>query len=96
MFFHVDLTRVTGKQEFLDAAGKALQFPEYFGSNWDAFEECITDMSWHRADGFVLLFEGWGAFAGSAPAETDIARSILQDASRYWEEQGSRFFAVLT
>ena len=25
---------------------KALAFPDYFGWNWDAFDECITDLSW--------------------------------------------------
>ena len=25
---------------------KALSFPDYFGWNWDAFDECITDLSW--------------------------------------------------
>jgi len=25
---------------------KALSFPDYFGWNWDAFDECIKDLSW--------------------------------------------------
>jgi hypothetical protein len=33
----------------------ALQFPDYFGENWDAFDECITDLEWLPADGYVLL-----------------------------------------
>lgn len=26
-----------------------LSFPEYFGWNWDAFHDCITDLSWFDA-----------------------------------------------
>jgi len=33
----------------------AFQFPYYFGNNWDAFEECIGDLSWLPAKGYVAV-----------------------------------------
>ena len=41
--FHLNLAGVNEKVGFLSAAAKALQFPSHFGSNWDAFEDCLTD-----------------------------------------------------
>jgi hypothetical protein len=35
--------------------GAALQFPYYFGENWNAFDECIKDLSWLNASGYVLI-----------------------------------------
>lgn len=32
----------------------ALQFPSYFGGNWDAFDECISDLEWLPGDGYIL------------------------------------------
>lgn len=33
------------------------KFPNYFGYNWPAFDECINDLSWLPADGYVVLID---------------------------------------
>lgn len=33
----------------------ALQFPYYFGHNWDAFDECITDLEWLPGSCYVFV-----------------------------------------
>ncbi|MEJ7652228.1 MAG: barstar family protein [Chloroflexia bacterium] len=33
----------------------ALQFPDYFGYNWAALDECLADLMWLPANGYVLL-----------------------------------------
>lgn len=34
------------KETLLDELSKRLHFPNYFGGNWDALEECVRDLSW--------------------------------------------------
>jgi hypothetical protein len=62
----VDLARVTTKEAFLEAVGKALGFPDWYGHNWDALADCLTDLSWMAADGYVIVLERADAFASAA------------------------------
>lgn len=34
------------KEGFFKEIAKKLDFPEYFGHNWDAFIDCLGDLSW--------------------------------------------------
>lgn len=38
-----------------DEFGAALQFPDYFGENWPALDECLADLSWMPAVTRVLI-----------------------------------------
>jgi RNAse (barnase) inhibitor barstar len=42
-------------QALFDEVGAALQFPDYFGENWPALDECLTDLAWMPAHRYVLV-----------------------------------------
>jgi len=93
---HVDLKKVTGKADLLKKVAHALYFPEYFGMNWDALEDCLTDMSWRPADGYVLLLTGIHSFAGHSPADMKILRKILDSSANYWKQKKVPFYIVIS
>ena len=33
------------------------QFPDYFGKNYNALDECITDLDWLPAEGYVFVIK---------------------------------------
>lgn len=92
----IDGQMVTDKPSFLKSAGQALGFPGYYGRNWDAFEECVTDMSWaNSAAGYVLIYDDPKPFASASPREWEKALTILGSAVVYWTEKDKAFYVLL-
>jgi hypothetical protein len=67
----------------------ALEFPDWFGQNWDALEDCLSDLSWRHAAGHVLVFEG--ARNGD---DLGVLIDILRSSAEYWAGRGKPFLAV--
>ena len=42
----LDGEKLKSKEQLLIVLKEALHFPDYFGFNWDALQDCITDLSW--------------------------------------------------
>ncbi len=93
--FRIDARDVTGKEQFLKRAAQALQFPDYFGGNWDALADCLTDMSWHEANGFAVLVGAVDAFALNAPDDVQTALSIFMEAAEFWRDEGKSFLVLV-
>jgi RNAse (barnase) inhibitor barstar len=91
----LDGNEIHDKQTFLQNFAAALNFPAYFGHNWDAFEECLSDLEWLPAHAYVLVYDNAAVFARAQPAEWRTALAILQDAARFWCLEGRPFTVLL-
>jgi hypothetical protein len=79
------------KGQALAAFARALEFPDWFGGNWDALEDCLGDLSWRKAEGHVLLIAG---FDGVPRDELGVLRDVLASSAEFWAGRGRSFFAV--
>jgi hypothetical protein len=93
--FLIDGAAVYDKQTFLDEAARAMRFPPYFGRNWDAFEECITDLSWAEAPGYVLIYDHASILVAQHPEAWNVAYAIMADAVQTWQNQSRPFYVLL-
>ena len=68
-----------------DEFGAALQFPYYFGENWDAFSECITDLEWIPADVYVLVItDSQSVLAEESDEQLAVLTKLLEEAGSEW------------
>ena len=54
-----------------------LSFPSYYGRNWDAFWDCITDPE-QSSMPRVLRLKGWTALSRKMPRDARLLRNALQ------------------
>jgi hypothetical protein len=87
----ISLAGVLEKNDLLARLARALHFPGWFGGNWDALEDCLTDLSWLEGDGHVLLLEG---ASGLSRDDFGILADVLSSSARFWAERRRPFFAV--
>ena len=90
-FAYVDGLKAQTKQEFLTRIGEALNFPEWYGKNFDALADCLTDVD--SGNGTVVLWDGWGAFARAEPRAFSVALSVL--GTRVNADRGGPFSVLL-
>lgn len=83
---------VSSKDELLDGLSHCLRFPAYFGFNWDALSDCLTDFSWIEERDVIL-------FHCEMPvlAEPDLTTylQILSDAVLDWRHLDQHCFKVV-
>ena len=65
---------------------RALAFPDYFGHNWDALEECLADLEWLPAKGYILLITETQAVLPEAEEEYETLLEVLDDAGEAWSK----------
>ncbi len=70
--------------DFFREVEARLQFPNYFGHNWDAFEECINDLEWLSAQHYVFGISQSDLLLAKDESRLATFVSILSDAADAW------------
>jgi hypothetical protein len=74
-----------------DECAAALQFPYYFGENWDALDECLGDLEWLEADAYVIVITtAQHVLDCEPPEELQLFLNLLENTAREWADPNGR------
>lgn len=89
---HAD--EIAGTEELMDGLAVGFSFPDYFGRNWDALDECLRDLSWLPAEGYVLVVAAAEAFWRLEPR---LAAKLIESwlfCAEHWGRRETPFHLV--
>ena len=89
-FYLVDLSHARNVPGFIKAMRRDLQFPEWFGGNLDALNDCLTDFSWRPASGSVITLSGSEMLRATPPSLATL-NEVLSCAVEEWERRDVPF-----
>lgn len=95
LLYALDGKKISDKPTFLDKIARAMKFPDYFGKNWDALNDCLTDMEWARGSGYILLYQAPDRFIKTSPEQWKIAVDIFNTAIEFWGQVNIPFYVLL-
>jgi RNAse (barnase) inhibitor barstar len=69
---------------FFDEVSAALQFPYYFGENWDALDECLNDLDWLPGNAYLIIVSDASSMLSEDPGQLDTLVKVLKRTCAEW------------
>jgi hypothetical protein len=91
----LDVSAAQTAPTLLRQIGQALHFPEWYGENWDALADCLTDLSWSEAEGFIILLRGSDTLRAAQPALWRELMDMLVEISDFWRDNQIAFWVLV-
>ncbi len=93
--YFLDGKAIRDKKTFLEHIARAMKFPDYFGKNWDALQDCLTDLQGIEPKGYILVYQSPTRFIKSSPGHWAVARDVFNSVIEFWGGQGIPFYVLL-
>jgi RNAse (barnase) inhibitor barstar len=91
----LDCSAWASEADFHTEVASSLEFPDYYGRNLDAFNDCLSSIKLGECRGLVLVFSHWETFAPIAGDRAWHILDIIACASRFRLVYGDRLLALL-
>jgi len=92
-FLYACCTNATTKQQVLTTIAQSFHFPKYFGKNFDALSDCLTDLT-HKAGsqpGFLVVLEQLPETPKFDKEAREKLLDVFRDAADFWADKKTAF-----
>ncbi len=79
----------------IDQIAKDFAFPEYFGRNWNAMDECLGDLSWSHRSRHCCILRGSAVLRTRYARIYDLVVDVFMVAGQSWAKEGVSLKLVL-
>ena len=94
--YRVDLGGCTDKDGVLQRIATALSFPDWFGRNWDALSDALSDLGWlEECAGYVIVLERTRELRETSQEAYDTLVAVFEEAAEGWREIALPFWTFL-
>ena len=91
----LDGTKMLSKTSLFSEVAAKLLFPDYFGNNWDAFYDCISDLSWLPSHSYLIIWHNSSTLLLESAYEFYLFLEVFSSAAEFWETQNIHFEMVI-
>jgi RNAse (barnase) inhibitor barstar len=91
-----DLGGKATSHRVLQHLGEAFAFPEWYGANFDALADCLSDPEWHsESAGLLLMIRGLETLKRAAPDDWNTLLDVLRSAAEARADDGKPFWIIV-
>jgi RNAse (barnase) inhibitor barstar len=91
--FHLEGQQIDSLDHYFNAIADLFQFPDYFGGNWDAVADCLTDLAWQKGDRILVVYSNYQGMRNGD--DWRVAMEVWANTIEFWQGQGVVVSVVL-
>ena len=90
--FVAHISRINGVKHLFNLLCEKLWFPNYFGFNWDATDECLNDFSWIEEVDIIIVHD---SAINLDKKDFEIYIDMLYNAVMFWCSDGEHNMSIV-
>ena len=82
----IDGNKCTTADNLFSEFSKVFEFPDYFGNNWAAFDECLNDLDWLEGKAYLLFINDSDKITKTSDDNFKNLMKLLERTVAEWTE----------